>query len=548
MVAPNHQPPDKLDAFLAELLADQQQLQTPVARASAIMDVQPEAFRGDRFRDLIPLTAPKPGEQYAFEVDLDACSGCKACVSGCHSLNGLDDEETWRDVGVVLAAPPVSSLLEGAPEPSAYQQTITTACHHCADPACLNGCPVLAYEKDPVTGIVRHLDDQCIGCSYCVLKCPYDVPKYNERLGIVRKCDLCHGRLAEGEAPACVQACPTHAIRIVTVSVSDPATKSKVESRTSNVDSPAAPSTSDLRLSTTASDSRLLSVSVLSGTTDNYTQPTTRYVSARPIPANIVAADARALRPQHTHWALVFLLTGTQLGLGLYIASLVGSLLAGASASTTATLAVLGFLFFAAGLAASVGHLGQPLRAWRVFLGLRKSWLSREAVVLGMGFGPLVHYTAGHFGLIPEPLAFTIQPAGVMGAALCTLGVFCSAMIYIDTRRHFWRPGQSFGRMGGTVLMAALLPIAPAFAAVAYLGKLALELGSLRGDSASARLQRGPLRALVIARVAVGTMAILTFLLLPSYFTLALLAVGEVLERALYFKAVDSPKMPGVPA
>ena len=55
---------------------------------------------------------------------------------------------------------------------------------------------MLAYEKDPVTGIVRHLDDQCIGCSYCILKCPYDVPKYSRARGIVRKCDMCHSRLA----------------------------------------------------------------------------------------------------------------------------------------------------------------------------------------------------------------------------------------------------------------------------------------------------------------------------------------------------------------
>src|SRR6185369_3646357 len=141
---------------------------------------------------------------YAFEVDLDSCTGCKACVSACHSLNGLDDDETWRDVG----------LLIGGDRRHPFQQTVTTACHHCADPACLNGCPVLAYEKDPVTGIVRHLDDQCIGCSYCILKCPYDVPKFNHRLGIVRKCDMCHGRLLHGEAPACVQACPHEAIRI----------------------------------------------------------------------------------------------------------------------------------------------------------------------------------------------------------------------------------------------------------------------------------------------------------------------------------------------
>ena len=45
----------------------------------------------------------------------------------------------------------------------------------------MNGCPVGAYEKDADTGIVRHLDDQCIGCSYCILKCPYDVPKYSKK-------------------------------------------------------------------------------------------------------------------------------------------------------------------------------------------------------------------------------------------------------------------------------------------------------------------------------------------------------------------------------
>src|SRR5207302_2079666 len=146
------------------------------------------------------------GEQYAFEVDLDRCSGCKSCVTACHALNGLDEEETWRSVGT----------LHGRGRNS-FQQTVTTACHHCVEPGCLEGCPVLAYDKDPLTGIVRHQDDQCIGCQYCVLRCPYDVPKYSERRGIVRKCDMCHQRLAHGEAPACVQACPSEAIRITLV-------------------------------------------------------------------------------------------------------------------------------------------------------------------------------------------------------------------------------------------------------------------------------------------------------------------------------------------
>ena len=54
---------------------------------------------------------------------------------------------------------------------------------------------MLAYDKDPITGIVSHLDDQCIGCSYCIFTCPYEVPKFSSSRGIVRKCDLCQGRL-----------------------------------------------------------------------------------------------------------------------------------------------------------------------------------------------------------------------------------------------------------------------------------------------------------------------------------------------------------------
>ena len=193
--------------LIDQLLAEQRSL-TAVERFS---QWHAGEHATDRYRHLMPAGLPSRGEQYAFEVDLDCCTGCKACVSACHSLNGLDEDEAWRDVGLLL----------GGRGTDAYQQTVTTACHHCADPACLNGCPVGAYEKQADTGVVRHLDDQCIGCGYCVLKCPYDVPKYNPKLGIVRKCDMCVGRLRAGEAPACVQACPTSAIRIRVVRLED---------------------------------------------------------------------------------------------------------------------------------------------------------------------------------------------------------------------------------------------------------------------------------------------------------------------------------------
>jgi formate dehydrogenase iron-sulfur subunit len=501
--------PSSLHAFLGALLDEQQRLQTPVARFSATQPQKGAPALEPFYRDLIPLSAPRPGEQYAFEVDLDSCTGCKACVTGCHSLNGLDETETWRDVGVVLGT------RSGQP----FQQTITSACHHCADPACLNGCPVLAYEKDPVTGIVRHLDDQCMGCQYCVLKCPYDVPKYSERLGIVRKCDLCHGRLAAGEAPACVQACPTHAIRVVTVPVA------KVGDRL------------------TADTSHFLSAAP----DPSITSPTTRYVSARPPPGRLVAGDQAKPPLQPAHLPLVAMLVLTQVGIGLISAAV---LFAGHPAyPSDAITFASGLACLVTGLAASIAHLGRPLRAWRVALNLRRSWLSREAVVFGMTL-PLA-FAYGTMTLFNPD-----DRSAILGGALFVLGwagVLCSAMIYIDTRRRSWTAGQTTFRFAGTLLVSALAPLsAPAAAAtllLKLLGELALRQ-SLRRDPllALAPLTHEPpgLRTLVRTRVALGLVAAAGLSANLTLIGMALFVAGEWYERRLFFQASIPSKMPGV--
>ena len=126
---------------LVQYLSEQQEL-TAVERFARRHDAGEVDARS--YRDLIPLSRPVAGQQYAFHVDLDACTGCKACVTACHNLNGLDEGEVWRKVG----------LLIGSTGEQGVQKTVTAACHHCVDPACLAGCPVKAYEKDPVTGIV----------------------------------------------------------------------------------------------------------------------------------------------------------------------------------------------------------------------------------------------------------------------------------------------------------------------------------------------------------------------------------------------------------
>src|SRR6476469_5805675 len=81
-------------------LADQQTL-TAVEQFSRRHDADDLPSEATRYHALVPATAPGPGQQYAFEVDLDSCTGCKACVTGCHSLNGLDDDESWRSVGLL---------------------------------------------------------------------------------------------------------------------------------------------------------------------------------------------------------------------------------------------------------------------------------------------------------------------------------------------------------------------------------------------------------------------------------------------------------------
>jgi formate dehydrogenase iron-sulfur subunit len=494
--------------LLAELLADQQRLDTPVARFATAHDAASPGIAAFA-PQLIPLTKPQPGEQYAFEVDLDSCTGCKSCVAACHSLNGLDDEETWRDVGLVV------SPRRAQP----FSQTVTTACHHCADPACLNGCPVLAYEKDPITGIVRHLDDQCIGCSYCVLKCPYDVPKFSDRLGIVRKCDMCHGRLAAGEAPACAQACPTHAIRIVTVPVPNTA-HPEVATRT----------TADVTPLVSPSALRDPHSAILPN--PSYTRPTTRYVTRRKLPENLIAGDAATLRVQPGHLPLVVMLTLIPVAVGLAVA---GALPAGSASPAPARLHLAAAAVGAVGLVASVFHLGQPLRAWRIFLGWRKSWLSREAMLFGAWFG----LAAGTL-MVPG-----LAPAS---AGVGLLGLACSAMIYVDTQRSFWRASQTFPRFFGTAAIAALALVAPLAAALALGTKVAWESRTWFNGSLSARLQRGPLRHWVAARDGAAVGAILLLVIAPGPAAWLILLMGELLERSIFFRAVDAPKMPGLPS
>ena len=536
--------------LLNECLAEQQQL-TAVERFARLHDQDELPAQATYYRSLIPLSTPGPGQQYGFEVDLDVCSGCKACVTACHSLNGLESGETWRSVG----------LLHGGNADHPMQKTVTTACHHCLEPACMHGCPVGAYEKDGLTGIVRHLDDQCIGCQYCVLTCPYEVPQYSSKKGIVRKCDMCAGRLSEAEAPACVQACPNTAISIQIVDKA-----AMIEDAQGDTFLPGVPS-------------------------PGITLPTTHYKTTTVFPRNMLPADFYSVRPAHQHMPLVFMLVLTQLSVGAFCADQL--LPVWLSPETLVRLRPFqGFLALALGmlaLVASTLHLGRPQYAWRAFIGLKTSWLSREIFAFGAYAGMAVLYGAALY--IGNQHAVEI-----LGHAVALSGVvalFCSVMLYHVTQRMWWNGGRTGFKFActaailgwSTILLctfgatvgseARLSDELIQFGRTGAFGLLLLTLIKLGGEASvflhlgdaqqgdlkrSALLLWGDLRYLTQARFLLGAfgglflpLMLLTTLtpssqgqaFVGSLLSLICLLIGETLERMTFFTALSAPRMPG---
>jgi Fe-S-cluster-containing dehydrogenase component/DMSO reductase anchor subunit len=536
-------------SLLERLLEEQQEFSAVERFAQRHADADRPLLE-PTYRARLPATPPGPGQQYAFEVDLDRCSGCKACVTACHSLNGLDAGETWRGVGVLHGG--------GGGAGAPVLKTVTAACHHCVDPACMRGCPARAYEKDPVTGIVRHLDDACIGCQYCTFTCPYEVPQYNAALGIVRKCDMCAGRLAAGEAPACVQACPNEAIRIGVVDVAR-----VVEDAQTDAFLPGAPPPS-------------------------ITVPTTVYTTAEALPRNLVPADFWSLGPAHQHWPLVVMLVLTQLGAGTLLGARalawLGALAQPAALAAPVAVASLAVALLA--LAASTLHLGRPLLAWRALLGLRRSWISREILVFGLFVGAASLHAAA-VAPLPAPLAPLAAPlrplAPALGDAAALLGlagVICSVMLYAVTHRAWWSGPRTALRFLGTTALggAALLHLVAVVTGARALAdglalavgifaaaKLGGELGVLAHlrDHRHGELKRSALLLVTQLRRPLGLRVALALgggvvAPLAAYHTagparvvwaaiaLAALLAGELLERRFFFAAASAPRMPGV--
>jgi formate dehydrogenase iron-sulfur subunit len=462
---------------------------------------------------LIPTIPLQDGEQYRFHFDMTKCIGCKCCEVACSEQNNNPPDISWRRVGEV----------EGGTFPNTQRLHLSMGCNHCAEPACMSGCPTQAYSKDEKTGIVLHDATVCIGCEYCIWNCPYSVPTFNEERGVVGKCDMCHGRLADGDDPACVHACPSEALQIEIVNIEE---WKREYAESANV--AGLPSAAD-------------------------TISTTRITPPANMPIDTAKADYHRVRPEKPHWSLVWVTVLTQLSVGGVGTAWALGLLGDEQVRLAATVSlILGLV----SLGAAPLHLGRPAFAPLAIRGWKTSWLSREILALS-AFGGAASAYAGS-------LWFGIPGTELLGGAATVLGlagVYSSARIYRVPGRPAWDSWQTIsgflltGAVLGPLLLVAtgnggavLSAVAAAAALTQVLNQIWKFVALTRSEEferqATARLLSNDMSKQFLARLALTAIGGVA-LNLAGYpevgFVFAF--VGEILGRYLFFVSVVPKNM-----
>ncbi|MBU0484899.1 MAG: hydrogenase 2 operon protein HybA [Proteobacteria bacterium] len=175
----------------------------------------------------VPAAAERDDRMPAAAVgilyDATLCIGCQACMVACKKANDMEYEhsgpdEIWdnprdlssKTLNVIKKFQHGDGLTKDSDPGYAF---VKRHCMHCVDPSCVSACPVSAMTKSPVNGVVNYNKKACIGCRYCQIACPFNIPKFewDSPFPTIVKCQLCSHLLAKGGISACCSACPTGA-------------------------------------------------------------------------------------------------------------------------------------------------------------------------------------------------------------------------------------------------------------------------------------------------------------------------------------------------
>lgn len=147
-------------------------------------------------------------------VDLSRCVGCQSCTEACAETWNLPEPDLDAiDGEIIRNTSPEQWTLVNRFEIDDEEIFVKKQCMHCNQPACAAACPTKALYKTE-EGPVIWREDKCMGCRFCMISCPFEIPKfeYDKAVPKIQKCRMCFEKITEGEQPACVEACPEEAL------------------------------------------------------------------------------------------------------------------------------------------------------------------------------------------------------------------------------------------------------------------------------------------------------------------------------------------------
>jgi Fe-S-cluster-containing dehydrogenase component len=174
-------------------------------------------FKAAGVAGLTLITGKTSGKELKEESDIEfkailydstKCLGCRVCEIACAETNGLPEPQDEMVAGVVRKTSEFQRTAVNIYNTSKGEVLVKNQCMHCNEPACAAACLTQAMFKTKEGPVIWNAD-KCMGCRYCMVSCPFDVPKfeYHSANPKIQKCDMCYNRIVKGEIPACVEAC-----------------------------------------------------------------------------------------------------------------------------------------------------------------------------------------------------------------------------------------------------------------------------------------------------------------------------------------------------